>query len=59
MAEARGRRMLKLDRVEVWQNSGGTFLGSMDPDCKFILALHNTPKRHVRAALRRFGRKTD
>lgn len=47
MAEARGQRKLKLRNVAVWQNKEGTFLGSTDPDCSFIVALNNTPKLRV------------
>jgi hypothetical protein len=59
MAEARGQRKLKLRNVAVWANKEGTFLASTDPDCSFIVALHQTPEQHVRTALRRFHRKMD
>lgn len=59
MAEARGQRKLKLRNVAVWANEAGTFLGCTDPDCSFIVALHDTPKRNVREALEKFNRKMD
>jgi hypothetical protein len=59
MAEARGKRKLKLERVAIWANKDGVFLGCTDPDASFIVALHNTPERVAREALTRFNRKTD
>jgi hypothetical protein len=36
MAEARGKRKLKLERVAIWADKSGVFLCSTDPDVSFI-----------------------
>ena len=60
MAEARGRRKLRLDdgKVAIWENKYGVFLASTDPDASFIVALHDTPKSVAHAALTRHNRQT-
>ena len=58
---SKGKRSLNLgdNKVAVWENADGVFVGSTDRDCEFITALEDgAAKTAVQNALRKFGRKT-
>jgi len=55
-----GERSLRLSgAVEVFEDEDGVFLTTHDEDIKIIVELDGAARRHVRQALRHYGRKRD